>query len=103
MIFLSPSPAQAFLELALGLPLLCFSYGRVQKEEGYWRGAAVNKVVMCGSVLILEAYTEKPPLHRPTPTPSTRKPILAQVSGPQNHRQAAGGEGEVRSTPETTQ
>ena len=61
----------------------------------------MNKVVMRGSVLILEAYTEKPPLH--CPTPSTRKLILAQVSGPQNHRQAAGGEGEVRSAPETTQ
>lgn len=46
----------------------------------------MNKLVICGSEVILEAYREKPLLLL-----SKRRQSLAQVSGPRAHRQAAGG------------
>lgn len=88
---------QAFLEPALGLLPAHSSCGKVQNGKGDWMRRVENKPVRCGGVLIPEAYTEKPPM-----IPSTRRLILPGVSGTQNHRQAAGGEGEVRSAPETT-
>lgn len=82
MIFFPPSLSRSSLNPSWFLHF----YGPLEEKcrkggGGLWRRGVVNKLAMCGDVLILEAYTEKHP-----PFPSTRRRILA------TELQASGGE-----------